>query len=606
MNAMRSFLPGRQLRPFVVALAVFLFAAAAAASLIRHLQQDDRREERTRVSKLAGDQAHTLQGNIERALSAAYALAALVHQGHGVVRDFAAVAVRLLPLYPGADSLQLAPGGVIRNIAPLAGNERAIGHELLRDPARTGAAFDARDTGKLTLDGPFDLIQGGVGAVGRLPVFLDDAKGKRSFWGFASVVIRFPEALEPFGLLELAKLGLAYELWRVHPATGRKQIIAASPTAPVDPVERAVQVPNATWTLSVAPVEGWRENPLDFALETALGLLFSLLLAYLAKLLVDLRAHEQGLEALVAQRTAELRLREQALHDSAEKLRLFADNVPAMTVSWDEKLHCRFANKPFTEFFGFTAETILGRHLREVVGEEAYREIEGYFEQVLRGYPVIYQRIRKLADGESRYLEVKLLPHIGDQGNILGCFAVTTDITEHKLAEERIQRVAHHDSLTGLPNRLLFNDRLNQAISFAKRDSRQFGLLYLDLDKFKPVNDTLGHIAGDELLQSAAERIRRQVRESDTVARVGGDEFTVILPDIARREEAETVARKVIAALAAPFQLGNQKQSVEIGTSIGIAIYPADARDADALVKAADAAMYSAKQAGSSFRFCGE
>ena len=606
MNAMRSFLPGRQLRPFVVALAVFLFAAAAAASLIRHLQQDDRREERTRVSKLAGDQAHTLQGNIERALSAAYALAALVHQGHGVVRDFAAVAVRLLPLYPGADSLQLAPGGVIRNIAPLAGNERAIGHELLRDPARTGAAFDARDTGKLTLDGPFDLIQGGVGAVGRLPVFLDDAKGKRSFWGFASVVIRFPEALEPFGLLELAKLGLAYELWRVHPATGRKQIIAASPPAPVDPVERAVQVPNATWTLSVAPVEGWRENPLDFALETALGLLFSLLLAYLAKLLVDLRAHEQGLEALVAQRTAELRLREQALHDSAEKLRLFADNVPAMTVSWDENLHCRFANKPFTEFFGFTAETILGRHLREVVGEEAYREIEGYFEQVLRGYPVIYQRIRKLADGESRYLEVKLLPHIGDQGNILGCFAVTTDITEHKLAEERIQRVAHHDSLTGLPNRLLFNDRLNQAISFAKRDSRQFGLLYLDLDKFKPVNDTLGHIAGDELLQSAAERIRRQVRESDTVARVGGDEFTVILPDIARREEAETVARKVIAALAAPFQLGNQKQSVEIGTSIGIAIYPADARDADALVKAADAAMYSAKQAGSSFRFCGE
>ncbi len=600
---MLRFPPDRPLRPLAVALAVFLFAAAAAASLIRHLQQDDLREERVRISKLAGDQAHALQGNIERALSATYALAALVHQGHGVVRDFEAVAERLLPLYPGADSLQLAPGGVIRNIAPLAGNERAIGHELLRDPARTKAAFDARDTGKLTLDGPFNLIQGGVGAVGRLPVFLEDAKGKRSFWGFASVVIRFPEALEPFGLRELAKLGLAYELWRIDPATGRKQIIAASLTAPVDPVERAVQVPNATWTLSVAPVEGWRENPLDFALETALGLLFSLLLAYLAKVLVDLRAHEQGLEALVAQRTAELRLREQALRDSAEKLRLFADNVPAMTVSWDENLHCRFANKPFTEFFGFTAENILGKHLREVVGDEAYREIEGYFEQVLRGNPVTYQRIRKLANGESRHLEVKLLPHVGDQGEVLGCFAVTTDITEHKLTQERIQRVAHHDSLTGLPNRLLFNDRLTQAISLAKRDSRQFALLYLDLDRFKPVNDTLGHTAGDELLQGVAARIRQQVRESDTVARVGGDEFTVILPDIARREEAETVARKIIAALAAPFLLGSQKQSVEIGTSIGIAVYPADARDADALIKAADAAMYSAKQVGSSFRF---
>jgi diguanylate cyclase (GGDEF)-like protein/PAS domain S-box-containing protein len=295
---------------------------------------------------------------------------------------------------------------------------------------------------------------------------------------------------------------------------------------------------------------------------------------------------------------------EQALRDSAEKLRLFADNVPAMTVSWDENLRCRFANKVFTEFFGLAVENIIGKHVREVLGEEVYREIEGHFVQVLQGHPVTYQRTRKLQNGESRYLEIKLLPQIGDQGKVLGCFAVTTDITEHKLTEERIQRVAHHDSLTGLPNRLLFNDRLNQVISLAKRDSRQFALLYLDLDKFKPVNDALGHTAGDELLQGIATRIRQQVRESDTVARVGGDEFTVILPDIARREEAETVAKKIIAAFATPFQLGSQKQSVDIGTSIGIALYPADARDADALVKAADAAMYSAKQAGSSFRFC--
>ena len=297
---------------------------------------------------------------------------------------------------------------------------------------------------------------------------------------------------------------------------------------------------------------------------------------------------------------------EQALRDSAEKLRLFADNVPVMTVSWDENLRCRFANKVFTEFFGVAVEAIIGKHVREVLGEDVYREIEGYFVQVLQGQAVTYERTRKLDNGEIRYLEIKLLPHIGEHGKVLGCFAVTTDISEHKLAEERIQRVAHHDSLTGLPNRLLFNDRLNQAISLAKRDSRHFALLYLDLDRFKPVNDKLGHTAGDELLQAVAARIRREVRESDTVARVGGDEFAVILPDIARREEAETVARKIIAALAAPFRLGSQGPSVDIGTSIGIALYPADGRDADALVKAADAAMYRAKQAGSSFHFCAE
>ena len=183
---------------------------------------------------------------------------------------------------------------------------------------------------------------------------------------------------------------------------------------------------------------------------------------------------------------------EQALRESVEQLRLFADNVPALTVSWDENLRCRFANKAFIEFFGLNAGNIIGKHVREVLGEDAYAEIEAYFAQVLQGRPTTYQRTLKRANGERRYIEVRLLPQVGDHAEVLGCFAVTTDITEHKLTEERIRSLAHHDSLTGLPNRLLFNDRLDQAISLAKRDSRQFALLYLDLDRFKAVNDTWG------------------------------------------------------------------------------------------------------------------
>ncbi len=285
------------------------------------------------------------------------------------------------------------------------------------------------------------------------------------------------------------------------------------------------------------------------------------------------------------------------LRDSARQLRLFADNVPAMTASWDNNLRCRFASRAWAEFHGLAREDIIGTHQRELLGEEAFREVEAHASDALRGTPVTFQTVHKPPNGPSRHVETHLQPDIGEQGQVLGFFAVTTDITEHKLAEERLQQVAQHDSLTGLPNRLLFDDRLDQAISLAKRKSRQCALLYLDLDKFKPVNDTLGHTAGDELLQAVATRIRQLVRDSDTVARVGGDEFTVILPEIGRREEAEIVARKISAALATPFQLGSQKQSVGIGASIGIAVYPADAQDAEALVKAADAAMYSAKQA---------
>jgi diguanylate cyclase (GGDEF)-like protein/PAS domain S-box-containing protein len=298
--------------------------------------------------------------------------------------------------------------------------------------------------------------------------------------------------------------------------------------------------------------------------------------------------------------TARMRA-DEALRDSAQQLRLFADNIPAMTVSWDENLRCRFANKVFTKFFDLGAGGIIGKHASEVFGDEMYREIELHFAQVLKGRPVTYQTVNKLGGGESRYLEFRLLPHLGDHGRIMGCFAVTTDITEHKLAEKRMERVAHHDSLTGLPNRLLFDDRLDQAIFLAKRNRRQFALLYVDLDRFKPVNDTLGHTAGDEILRGVATRMQGQLRESDTVARIGGDEFLVILPDVGKRDHAEIVAKKLIAALAMPFRLGSHKRDIVIGASVGIALYPDDGLGAEALVRVADAAMYSAKQAGIGF-----
>ncbi|TVR96170.1 MAG: GGDEF domain-containing protein, partial [Trueperaceae bacterium] len=168
----------------------------------------------------------------------------------------------------------------------------------------------------------------------------------------------------------------------------------------------------------------------------------------------------------------------------------------------------------------------------------------------------------------------------------------------------RYERLASHDPLTGLPNRRLFQDRLEQTVARAHRRKSGVALLYLDLDGFKDVNDTLGHDVGDELLEAAAKRLVEQVRAEDTVARLGGDEFGVILADVAQREDAGLVAEKLGEAIDAPFSL--RGRNVLVGVSIGIALYPDDARLSDGLMKAADVAMYRVKQEGKgTFAFFG-
>jgi len=180
--------------------------------------------------------------------------------------------------------------------------------------------------------------------------------------------------------------------------------------------------------------------------------------------------------------------------------------------------------------------------------------------------------------------------------------AMLRDISEQKLSQQRIEQLAHYDVLTHLPNRSLFYDRLDNAIFLAKRNRHNLALLFIDLDGFKQVNDTLGHHRGDLLLVQVAERLRRCVRESDTLARLGGDEFTVILNDAGGREALAMVAAKVIEMISEPFDLDGQ--AVNIGASIGIAIYPDDAPSKGTLLIVADKAMYAAKAAGkNAYRF---
>jgi len=258
---------------------------------------------------------------------------------------------------------------------------------------------------------------------------------------------------------------------------------------------------------------------------------------------------------------------------------------------------------PFlVELLGYTHAEFLGKNLWEVGPFRNTALTKDAFIELQRTGYIRYENL-PLETNRGTQVEVEFVSNVYDCDGTKVIQCNIRDITERKQAEARIRHLAYHDVLTDLPNRALFYDRLNQAILFARRERHEVALLYLDLDGFKVVNDTLGHTAGDQVLKSVAGRIRSQVRESDTVARIGGDEFTVILPRLPHRENAALIAQKIIDACSAPCYLDAHKAEACIGLSIGIAIFPAHGADLDTLIKAADTAMYGAKRAGNSFRF---
>ncbi|CAI8159464.1 MAG: putative signaling protein [Pseudidiomarina mangrovi] len=174
--------------------------------------------------------------------------------------------------------------------------------------------------------------------------------------------------------------------------------------------------------------------------------------------------------------------------------------------------------------------------------------------------------------------------------------AVARDVTHTKQTLERLQRIAFFDPLTGLPNRQLFRDRLHMAMSRVRRETRQLAVLFIDLDKFKQVNDVFGHLVGDQLLIDVAERLKHQVRETDTVARFGGDEFVLLIDSVETSDQVHRIADKVVQALRQPFTVKSER--IPMPASIGLAMYPVHGDSAEALLHHADSAMYRAKKAG--------
>jgi diguanylate cyclase (GGDEF)-like protein/PAS domain S-box-containing protein len=294
----------------------------------------------------------------------------------------------------------------------------------------------------------------------------------------------------------------------------------------------------------------------------------------------------------------ERRQMEEMLQQSEEKYRTIIEEMEEWYFETDLAGNFLFFNDAFARILGYSKSALTGLNFRVFIKNEDSNSIYNLFHQVYetceptKNFPYQYTR----SDGIITFAELSVFPKRDQEGKVVGFRGVGHDITERKRTEQQLNYMATHDPLTGLPNRMLFLDRLKMALAQANRNSQKLAVMMLDLDHFKNINDSLGHMVGDQLLKEIGQRLTDLLRQNDTIARLGGDEFIILLPEIGRVEDSAEAAGKILNAFQQPFICGSHK--IISSTSIGIAIYPDDCQDTDSLLKNADMAMYYVKAHG--------
>lgn len=421
-------------RPRLLALIVFFLCLALSALVVWSLEQNYRHNKRADIENIAQNHAFLLRDSLRQVLTLNYSMATMVRLSRGETTAFEAVAQDMLPYYDSVSHISLSPNGVISQVYPLAGNEKSVGFNQLADAHQNKEALRARDSGQMTLTGPINLVQGGVGVVARLPIMLDE-QGAPRFWGFANVIIRINHLLESANIKQLNSQGMAYKLWRTNPLDNNQEIIAVNaPEYLRDPVHKVFDVPNGAWTLSIAPISGWI-NWWRLSSEIMLALALSGLLGYQTFLMVKLQRRKIDLQSAVEEQTREVM-------DARAQLQATLDAIPDLLfeISADGTIHNFHTHRQ--DLLLFSPEYFIGKKIDLLLPADVTCVIYAAMDETNhQGFSSGKYYSLELAGGRHEF-ELSAACKLTSNTDARRYVMISRDITERRLAEEELRVAA--------------------------------------------------------------------------------------------------------------------------------------------------------------------
>jgi diguanylate cyclase (GGDEF)-like protein len=565
-------------------ICILLFSYAIDMQIVQVLNTEHKQHNKLNLFQQLTSISAKLERDLQINLSMLNGFAAYISAEPDLsYEDFSQYAQEIFRKEPMLINFAAAKDLVINYVYPLEGNEKAIGLNYRKNIEQNEMVMQVANSGKLLVVGPVKLVQGGVAFIGRVPIFTGNGI-ERTLWGIISAPLDANELYLQTGILANSKhFNLAI---RSFDAQGNKGPVFFGEKSTFDDpqaIQSVINVGSGTWHLAATPSLLNNDNEVNTTIFRLILVITTLIACIFAVVRIRQQKEKLNLQATIL-------INQQLLENIGQVAKIGG---------WKLDQHLRFQQ------WSKQSSVLLGKpldYLPSNLGElsslfeaQAFSILESSIKQaLLSNEPIEFDL--ELIRVKSDRVWLRFIVSASIQENVAIVTGSMQDVTDKVLSAKLIEHQANYDALTELPNRVLFNDRLRHSMETANRNEKKVAVLFIDLDKFKDVNDNHGHQTGDKLLIAAAGRINHCVRDSDTVSRLSGDEFGVILTEIEQYSDVSKVSKKIYKALQDNYHIDDN--FLHCSASIGIAFYPDDTKDALSLIQKADQAMYEVKSSG--------